>query len=136
MNSRVRRTEALRLETDPSGGFLVLGVTGDMDHVGSAALAERSLSELERHGQGPWRVVLDLGRVEFLDSSGLGAIAGLWKRVVRGGGHLVVARPPRLAEIMLRRTGLDRYIPVGISMDAARRLLAEGVRPEIRAAAG
>ncbi|MGN6503499.1 MAG: STAS domain-containing protein [Pseudolysinimonas sp.] len=57
------------------------------------------------------RVVVDLRGVTFLDSSGLGAIIGLHRRVVEDGGHLELVctgMPLQLVRLM----SLDQVIDV------------------------
>jgi anti-sigma B factor antagonist len=60
-----------------------------------------------RIDQGERRAVLDMGEVEFVDSTGLGAVLSLLKRVAPGGALVLCGcRPPVLE--LLRLTRLDR----------------------------
>ena len=57
--------------------------------------------------QGAQRLVLDLSDVEFVDSTGLGAILSIVKRVPAGGSVVLCGCRPTLVDLM-RLTRLDR----------------------------
>jgi len=57
--------------------------------------------------QGAHRLVLDLSEVEFVDSTGLGAVLSLVKRVPAGGNLVLCGCRTALVELM-RLTRLDR----------------------------
>jgi len=55
---------------------------------------------------GTLRLVIDLGGVEFMDSSGLGAIVCCLQRM--GKGRIAIARAREAVTMMLRLTHIDR----------------------------
>lgn len=57
-------------------------------------------------------VLLDLSRVEFVDSSGLGAIVAALKSLRSGGGELALCQPSDQVKTLLEITGLDRIIKI------------------------
>ena len=64
-------------------------------------------------------VVVDLSRVEFLDSTGLGVLVGALKRLRAAGGNLaLVCGHERLLKIF-RITALDRVFALYDTVDAA-----------------
>ena len=65
------------------------------------------------------RVVIDLGAVTFMDSSGLGAVIGVLKRVAERGGELALARPQSSVKLVLQITRADRIIKVCDTLEAA-----------------
>lgn len=93
--------------TGPIGDCGVLHVTGEVD-VYTAPMLREQIAELA--AKGAVHLIVDLGRVEFLDSSGLGALIGGLKRLREHGGSLtpVISRPSilRIFEI----TGLTRAL--------------------------
>ena len=68
---------------------------------------------------GDRQVVVDLGRVEFLDSTGLGVLVGALKRLRGVDGELsLVCAQERLLKIF-RITGLDRVFTLYGTVEAA-----------------
>ena len=67
------------------------------------------------------RVVVDLAAVNFIDSSGLGALIGGLKTARQGGGDLRIAAPTDQVTTVLGLTNLDRVIrPFPTVEDALR----------------
>ncbi len=64
-------------------------------------------------------VVLDLGSVEFIDSTGLGLIVALNRRIRRGGGDLRVAAPRRDVQTALELTRMHRLVEIYDDVDTA-----------------
>lgn len=69
----------------PSGD-LVIALRGEFDALGTASI--RAGLEQVAGSAGPALVVLDLSRVSFIDSSGVGAIVYLFKRLKALGRNL------------------------------------------------
>ena len=101
-------------------GVVVAAVTGDIDISAVTRLRER-LFELAGNGG---ILIVDLNRVTFIDSSGLGALIGAARRAAAHGGslHAVCARPPTRRLLWL--TGVDRLIPLAATEDGALMFLA------------
>jgi anti-sigma B factor antagonist len=80
-----------RISEDASGrdgDVLVLVAGGEIDFAASPQLRERIAEEL---GAGSRRLVLDLSRVTFLDSTAIGVLVGAAMRLrEHGGGSLAV----------------------------------------------
>lgn len=72
--------------------------------------------------QGRFRVVLDLGGVEFVDSSGLGALIHMHK-TLEGRGRLALCNlDPKVAQLF-KVTRLERVFAIGASLDDAAKLV-------------
>jgi anti-sigma B factor antagonist len=56
------------------------------------------------------RIVLDLSHLNFMDSSGLGAIHSAWRAASKEGGSLVLCRPNTMIQRILEITGLDMWL--------------------------
>lgn len=52
------------------------------------------------------RIVLDLARVDYIDSTGLGALVGAMTKAEQHAKKLVLRSPSRAARTLLARTGL------------------------------
>lgn len=102
--------------TSQAGGLPVVHVTGDVDVVTAPAMREALDAVI---GSGHRRVVLDLTRVEFIDSTGLGVLVGRLKSLRRGGGWLTVAAAHERVLRVLSITGLDAVLDVQPDVDRA-----------------
>lgn len=85
----------------------VLQPTGRLNMV--AAPAFKNLVE-ETVAAGQSRIVVDLGQVTFIDSSGLGALIAGLKATRQAGGDLRIADVPEQVMTVLRLTNLDRVL--------------------------
>jgi anti-sigma B factor antagonist len=65
------------------------------------------------------RLVVDLGDVSFMDSSGLGALISGLKATRQAGGDLRIARPNTQVETALKLTSLDRVLTIYRSVEEA-----------------
>lgn len=61
-------------------------------------------------GDGRPRLVVDLGDVSFIDSSGLGALISGLKAARLAGGDLRIARPDKQARYILQVSTLERIL--------------------------
>jgi len=111
---------ALAIAVRRERGVVIAEVTGDIDISTVPQLRER-LFELADSGQ---TLIVDLNRVTFIDSAGLGALVGTARRAAAHGGslHAVCARPQTRKLLWL--TGVDRRIPLAATVDGALMFLA------------
>ena len=85
--------------------WTVVTAAGDLDVAGGPRLRQRLLEAVEQDGP---HIVVDLTRVNFIDSAGIGVLAGLLVRVRPRGGDVRLAVAPGAVEALLGITGLDR----------------------------
>ena len=98
--------QPLSLETITVGSDCALiRVAGEIDVYSAPQLREAILALI---GTGVSHVIADLRAVDFLDSTGLGAIVGGHKRLRTNDGSLVLAASPDRIVRLFRITGLDR----------------------------
>jgi anti-sigma B factor antagonist len=97
-------------------GHSVLEVGGEVDVYTAPVLRERLAQLIDG---GARSVVVDLSRVDFLDSTGLGVLVGALKRLRAAGGglSLVCTKEPLLK--IFRITALDQVFTVHDSVEAA-----------------
>jgi anti-sigma B factor antagonist len=55
-------------------------------------------------------IVLDLSKVTFMDSSGLGALVGVWVSAKKGGSELKLISLGQCVKDLLRVTGLEQVL--------------------------
>ncbi|HEY6116055.1 MAG TPA: STAS domain-containing protein [Candidatus Dormibacteraeota bacterium] len=108
---------ALEVETrQVESGVTVVAPTGRLDVSGAPALKE-AISEAVRNG--PPRVVIDMGGISFVDSTGLGSVISALKQVRGSQGELRLAAPNQQARVVLELTTLDRVFPYYATVEEA-----------------
>jgi anti-sigma B factor antagonist len=112
--------DALTITVRSERGVVIAAVTGEIDISTVPQLRER-LFELADNGG---TLVVDLNRVTFIDSAGLGVLVGTARRAAEHSGslHAVCARPQ--TRKLLWMTGVDRRIPLTAAVDGALMLMA------------
>ena len=99
----------LDVTTREEAGRLVVVAIGEVDVFSSPRL-DHELGRLT--GEGRTDLVVDLSRVDYLDTTGLSVLVKVLKHVREAGGRLdVVVSVDRVAKVF-RLTGLDRLIPL------------------------
>ncbi|KAA1374788.1 STAS domain-containing protein [Aeromicrobium fastidiosum] len=99
---------ALTFTEDGAGDGTVLSVSGEIDMQTVPELRSK-VDDLDVAHR---TLVLDLHGVEFVDSSGLGALLGIKKQQDRGGGRLVLARMSAPVARILQITRMDGVFTV------------------------
>ena len=106
----------LSLATRTVAEHTVLEVGGEVDVYTAPRLRERLVELVDA---GARNVVVDLGRVDFLDSTGLGVLVGALKRLRAAGGGLVLVCDKEPLLKIFRITALDQVFPIYPSVEAA-----------------
>ncbi|MFB2583115.1 STAS domain-containing protein [Herbiconiux sp. P15] len=70
-------------------------------------------------GEGHVRIVVDLSRVPFMDSSGLGALIAGLKATREKGGDLRIVKPSTQVAMVLRLSKVDTILPAYPSVEEA-----------------
>ena len=96
-----------RLDVSVNDGTAWLRPQGDLDMESSPSLIRCAQRE---YRAGASRIVVDLSRVTFVDSSGIGALVTLWRTIGEGPGAFAIAAPSRAAQSVLSTTGIDSLI--------------------------
>ncbi len=101
--------EDLKLHVHAVDGFPVFELSGSLDIATSPTVRAALLDASER---GDHRLIVDLSDVEFLDSTGLGALIGAQRRANEMGGELrLVVKEGQIVRL-LRITGLLKIFAV------------------------
>ncbi|MGO9260252.1 MAG: STAS domain-containing protein [Bryobacteraceae bacterium] len=83
---------------------------------------------------GRLRVMLDLTRVDYIDSAGIGVLAMAAGQLKQAGGRLALVAGEGRVRALLRLTGLDEIMPLSETVEqAADRLRAGGAQPSAAA---
>ena len=107
------------LKSITSGKSLTIYLEGDIDH--HSARQIRSRIDTRVYIQRPDELVLDLSRVCFMDSSGLGLILGRYAKAVELGIAFKVANPTPEIRRILDLAGTERLIKIETANPAAQR---------------
>lgn len=95
------------LERSVVDDVVVLAVSGRLN----LSSASRLKAEVDAGiSNGDTRIVLDLSALDFIDSSGLGAVIGGLKTARQAGGDLRIANPGEQVLTVLGLTNLDRIL--------------------------
>ncbi len=112
----------MNLQTHPRDDFLLVEVAEDRIDAAVAIQfkeAMRRILSTARPADGGRRVMLDLGRVTFLDSSGLGAVVAVMKLLAPGDRlELAALTPP--VERVFRLTRMDSVFALHPAVPDAR----------------
>ena len=106
----------LTLNTRSEADRTVLQVAGEVDVYTGTALRDRISDLLDA---GAHHLIVDLGRVDFIDSTGLGVLVGALNRARELGGSLQLVCAQERVLKLLRITGLDQVFTVQPSVEAA-----------------
>lgn len=116
----------LSLVTRPAYGRVVLEIGGEVDVYTAPGLRQR-LREIADAGNRD--ILVDLGRVEFLDSTGLGVLVGAHRRLKAVGGSLHLVCPHERILKIFRIAGLGSVFVIHSSVEDA---IAGGPAPATR----
>ncbi|MDX2241253.1 MAG: STAS domain-containing protein [Leptolyngbyaceae cyanobacterium bins.302] len=68
--------------------------------------------------EGPKHFILDLSQIDFVDSSGLGALVQLAKKVQSAGGTLQIVSNPRVTQTV-KLVRLEQFLSLQANVEAA-----------------
>lgn len=105
----------LTITREELGGHVLFALAGDIDVETSRQLRSELLAGLPG---GDEKVVIDLSAVDFMDSSGLGALVGAWK-VVREHGTFRVAGANPVVHRVLTITGMENVFEIHPDVETA-----------------
>ena len=103
---------------DVRDGVSVIRVVGRLNMVAAPELRDVVAKAV---ASGTPRLVVDLADVEFMDSSGLGALIGALKTTRQAGGDLRIAQPGEQVSMVLQLSNVDRILKPYRSTDDALR---------------
>jgi len=109
----------MKFETLPIGDTIAaIRGAGRLNMVSASALRETVGEALTA---GRTRIVVDFSGIDFVDSSGLGALIGCLKSARQAGGDLRIAQPTAQVTMVLQLSNLDRVLKSYDSAEEAYR---------------
>jgi anti-sigma B factor antagonist len=107
----------MKVTTDQhSSDTMVIRFDGRLDFLSASDARKHFSDAVETGGK---RIVVDLAKVTFIDSSGLGALVGGLKTARQAGGDLRIASPSQQAKSLLKLTSLDQVFREHPTVDDA-----------------
>lgn len=100
----------MSVSVERHGGTVIARIHGDMDLTTAEAIRLRLDREIDI---GCSHMVLNLSRVSFIDSSGLGVILGRYRRLQGAAGRLSLVGVSRRLRPVLELSGILSLLPVG-----------------------
>ena len=100
----------MQVELEWKGRTLIARLSGDLDEHGAEIFRQAVERALRRR---PYdHLVVNLRGVSFIDSSGLGALLGRYRRAREEGAEVSVVGAPPPVRAVLQMAGLSQWIPM------------------------
>ena len=116
---------SMDLGSGECGGHAVVALRGELDLVDAAAVA----AALEAAAARDPRIIVDLAGLEFIDASGIAALARGRRHARNAGGDLLLAAPQRLVRRVLAiSSSVDGF---GIYASVAQAAASAGVSRQV-----
>ena len=99
----------MRIDRKTAGSVTILAFAGELDSADLSAAREETDGVIQA---GCDRLVLNLRKLDFLNSSALAYLISVHKRVQSMSGELVFSEPSRFFQTTIRHLGLEREFTV------------------------
>ena len=103
--------DMLKLQLEKVGRTLVVQISGDLD-LESAPIFRDKIDNVLTEYEMINKLVLNLAEVNFVDSSGLGAILGRYKKMRSRGGFMYLTEAKPSVSKVFELSGLFKIIPL------------------------
>lgn len=105
------------IDTRTEAGAVIIVITGRLVLGRDVELLENMVTDALRGGQR--RIVLDLSRLEYVDSSGVGTVVSCLSNAKKAGGELRLAGTSPRVEKIFKLTGVNSIVSMFPSVAAA-----------------
>jgi stage II sporulation protein AA (anti-sigma F factor antagonist) len=100
---------SLSIEITSRSCVLIVRLSGDLDHHTATAVRNKIEEELTKNIHS--HLVLNLGNLHFMDSSGLGVILGRYKQMTSKGGKMYLCSVRPSVFKLMEMSGLFQILP-------------------------
>lgn len=107
------------LKFDKHENILIANLSGELDHNSAEEVRVRIDDRIDRDNIE--KVILNFSGVNFMDSSGIGAVLGRYKKLSNKGGVLCIAEPNKNVNRIFELAGLYKVIKNYNTVDEAVR---------------
>ncbi|MDD4296616.1 MAG: anti-sigma factor antagonist [Ruminiclostridium sp.] len=98
------------INTKQEKNVLTVFLKGELDH--HTASKVRDTIDMEILKTSVKLLIIDMGEVSFMDSSGIGLIVGRYHRIKRLGGNMQIINPSASLLRILRMSGVEKIIKI------------------------
>lgn len=109
-------TRGLEISVNERDGRRIYALVGEINLNTAPELHESILGALSSPNV---KIVLDLSRVNYMDSSGVGTLVDIKRRVSKVAGDLVLLSPQKMVRSVLEITQLTRFFTITDKLDPA-----------------
>ncbi|MBM7646231.1 stage II sporulation protein AA (anti-sigma F factor antagonist) [Scopulibacillus daqui] len=99
---------SLRIELEVKHQVLCIRLEGELDHHTAESLRNQVNDVLQK--QTINHIILNLGELQFMDSSGLGVILGRYKQIASRGGEMVVCSISPAVRRLFEMSGMFKIL--------------------------
>ncbi|MDA1474995.1 anti-sigma F factor antagonist [Bacillus changyiensis] len=99
---------SLGIDFNVKESVLCIRLTGELDHHTAEALRKKVNEHLQKNKI--CHIVLNLGELSFMDSSGLGVVLGRYKEIKQLGGEMIVCAISPSVKRLFDMSGLFKII--------------------------
>lgn len=114
MTPTMIKPSLFEIENEWDGECVRVVTTGELDLATSPQLEQEMRAVLAR---GARRVVIDMAKLTFVDSSGLRVLIGLYERSKEDGWELALTSPSEQARAVFRISGAEEHLPFVADLD-------------------
>jgi len=100
----------MNMRLERIGTTLVVKLDGELDHHSASEVREKIDREINLRKIN--NLILDFDKVDFMDSSGIGVIAGRYKIIDSLGGKIMIIRANEQVDKILEISGLKKILEV------------------------
>lgn len=100
----------MNIAAEYSDGRLTVYLQGELDHHSAKPTVTELSEAINTHL--PRDLVLDMSKLNFMDSSGIAVIVCTYRKLRSSGGRMYIENPQRQPWKVLDASGIDRMIPV------------------------
>ena len=105
------------LEFEKENEILIATLIGELDHNSAEEVRIKIDDRIDRDDIS--KVILNFSKVTFMDSSGIGAVVGRYKKIKNKGGQLCIPQTSRNVDRIFELAGLYKLIDKYNTVDEA-----------------
>ncbi|MCR4437011.1 MAG: anti-sigma F factor antagonist [Clostridiales bacterium] len=109
----------MQIKLSNRGTTLIVSILGELDHHSGEDVRNKVDGEIIKSTTK--NVIFDFGKVNFMDSSGIGVIMGRFKNIQKLNGKMAVINLSQQIRRIFEMSGLLKFIPVYDNIDSALR---------------